>query len=179
MSEISEIGVRPALKPETSAEERTWAALAHFSTLLTLLVAVATLGIGGVVFAFVPLAIYLAYKDKSDYVAYHAAQALALQVLMTVGFLAAFLAGLLAIVVVWVVTALLIAILVGLILIPVALLITLVLTLALVFMPFVAGAFSLAAGIQTAGGADYEYPYIGRWVRDWLKRSSEQAAPAV
>ncbi len=165
--------------PATTSDERTWAALAHASTLLTLLVSMASAGIGGLLLVFLPLAIYLSYKDRSPYVAYHAAQAFALQVVGTAGFLVAILAAVVVLAAVWVVTALLSVILIGLILIPIALLLTLLLVFVLIAVPFVIGGFSIAATAQTANGVDYEYPYLGRWVRDWLARSGTPSAPAV
>lgn len=165
--------------PPTTSDERTWAALAHASTLLTLLASVASAGIGGLLLVFLPLVIYLSYKDKSPYVAYHAAQAFALQVVATVGFFAAILAVAIVLVVMWLITALLSVILIGLILIPITLLLTLLAVFILIAVPFVIGGFSIAATAQTANGVDYEYPYLGRWVRDWLARSSAPSAPAV
>jgi len=178
MSEFRVVEGRPS-HPVTTSDERTWAALAHISTLLTLLVGIASAGIGGLLLVFLPLAIYLSYKDRSPYVAYHAAQAFALQIVVTAGFLAAILAAVAVLVAVWLITALLIVILIGLILIPIALLLTLLVVFVLIAMPFVIGGFSIAATVQTANGVDYEYPYLGRWVRDWLARSGAPSAPAV
>ncbi len=162
-----------------TSEERTWAALAHASTLVTLLLALGTAGIGGLLFVFVPLAIYLIYKDKSEYIAFHAAQAFALQMLASVGFFVAIIAAVVVVVIAWVVTGLLSIILIGLVLIPVALLLTLALALALVVLPFVLGGFSLVATIQAGGGEEYRYPYLGQWIAAWLARSQAPARPAV
>ncbi len=169
----------PVIKPQTTSEERTWAALAHISTLITLLFALPSGGLGGVLFVFVPFVIYLAYKDKSRYVAYQAAQAFALQVIATAGYLLLILVGVIAIVLAWVITGLLTAILIGLILIPVALLITLIAVIAMVVVPFVLGGFSIVATVQTAHGDDYRYPYLGQWVADWLDKQPSESKPAV
>ncbi len=176
MSQLERI---PVVKPETTSEERTWAALAHISTVLTILVALGTAGIGGLLFVFLPLIVYLMYKDKSSYVAYHAAQAFALQVLAAIGFFGAILAVVFALVIVWVIIGLLSVILIGLILIPVGVLLTVVLVLALVAAPFVVMGFSIAATAQTASGINYRYPYVGQWVADWLARSMDEAPPMV
>ncbi len=167
------------LSSEVTSEERTWAALAHASTILTLLVSFGTAGVGGLLFVFVPFVIYLSYRDKSEYVAYHAAQAFALQVVGTLGFFLLVLASVLVIVVAWVVTAVLIVILIGLLLIPVALLITIVLVLLVVAFPFALGGFSIVATIETSAGKDYRYPYLGQWVAEWLERNTAGAKPAV
>ena len=58
-----------------SENERTWAALAHASTLLNL----AAPGIGGIVASLV---IYLSFKEKSTWVAFHALQATLFQLLL-------------------------------------------------------------------------------------------------
>ncbi len=179
MSNVQELQATAPVRPETTSEERTWAALAHASTLLTLVLAVGTAGIGGLLAVFVPLAIYLIYKDKSRFVAFHAAQAFALQIAGSVGFFVAIIASVIVIVLAWVITGLLSAILIGLILIPVALLLTLALVLALVAAPLVLGGFSLVAAIQTGSGDDYYYPYLGRWVADWLASTRTAAPPAV
>lgn len=179
MSEARVIEKAPGIKPETTSEERTWAVLAHLSTLLTLLISLGSAGIGGLIFVFVPFVIYLVYKDKSRYVAYHAAQAFAIQIAGTVGFFLAILAGVLAIVLMWVITGLLSAILVGLILIPVAIVLTVAIVIALVVYPFVLGVFAMIAAVQTGNGEDYRAPYLGEWVADWLARYENGLKPAV
>ncbi len=169
--------VIPAVGP--SAEERRWAAIAHASSLLTLLVSLATVGIGGVFFVLIPLAIYLSFRDKSEYVAFHAAQAVAIQLVGSVGLLLGLIAGALLVVLLWALVGLLSIILVGLVLIPVALVVTLALVLLALLAPFVLGGFSLVAAIQTGGGEDYDYPYIGRLVRSWLARTATPSTPQV
>ena len=56
---------------ETSAEERTWAMLAHLSVLLNLV----TGFLGGIA----AIIIYFIYKDRSRFVAYHAMQSFIFQ----------------------------------------------------------------------------------------------------
>lgn len=165
----------------TMARERTWAAIAHASSIVTLLLAFPTMGLGGLLTVWVPLAIYLVYKDKSDYVAFHAAQALALQVAGTAGYFVAIVAAIIAWTLAVVVVALLSVILIGLILVPVLLVLTLALLLGLLLAPFVLGGFALVAAVQTAGGESYHYPYLGRWVADRLARTRQrgQAPPVV
>jgi len=179
MTEIPEIERKASIKPTTTSQERTWAAIAHASGVLTLLFSLASAGVLGLFFAFVPLIIYFSYKDKSEYVAFQAAQASALQIVGSIGFFVAILAVTIALVVVWTVTGVLSVILIGLLLIPVALLLTIVLALALAAMPFVLGGFSLVAAVQTADGADYYYPYLGRYVADWLERTRTEPVPSV
>src|SRR5262245_2287069 len=65
--------VSPAPLPLSPADERVWAMLAHLSTLLNLVT-----GFLGPVAALV---IYLAYKDRSRYVAYQAFQSFVFQLI--------------------------------------------------------------------------------------------------
>lgn len=181
MSEELAIKSTGGIKPETTTEERTWAVLAHLSTLLTLIISLGTAGLGGLIFVFVPLVIYLVYKDKSRFIAYQSAQAFVIQVIGTLGLFIAILAVVLVIVLIWVITGVLSAILIGLILIPIAVIITVVLILALLAYPFVLSAFSIAAAVQTGSGEDYRSPYLGQWVADWLARyeAGSDTAPAA
>lgn len=179
MTEIPEIERSVSIKPVTTAQERTWAAVAHASGILTLLFSLASAGVLGLFFVFVPLIIYFSYKDRSEYVAFHAAQASALQIVGSIGFFVAILAVTVGLVIVWTITGVLSVILIGLLLIPVALLLTIVLALALAAMPFVLGGFSLVASVQTADGADYHYPYLGRYVAEWLERTRTEPIPSV
>lgn len=179
MSEISERAPKAIAVPTTTSEERTAAALTHASTLLTLLVGLPTAGIGGVIFVFLPYLVYLSYREKSGFVAFHAAQAFALQIVLTIGGFLALLVGVLIIVLAWVLTGVLSLILVGLILIPVALLLTLAIIAIWIGSPFVLGAFSFVGAIETAQGRDYHYPYLGQWVEDWLKSHNSTSVVAV
>lgn len=180
MSQIYDKAPAREVRTVPTGQERTWAAVAHASSLLTLLLAFPTMGLGGLLTVWIPLAIYVMYKDKSEYVAFHAAQAFALQMLGSVGYFIAILAAILAWGLAVAVVAMLSIIIIGLILIPVLVLLTIALVLALLAAPFALGGFSLVAAVQTAGGEDYHYPYVGRWVADWLARMRNGgAAPAV
>ena len=179
MSEIREIKLSQSPSVETTSEERTAAALAHASSILTILVSVLSLGLGGVIFAFIPFLIYLSYKDRSRFVAYHAAQAFALQLAETVGWFVAMIAFIVVFAVLAAVTALLSVILIGLILIPVDVLVAIAMVIVLISAPFVGMAFSLVSTVETANGRDYRYPYIGQWVEAWLARQEAESIPAV
>jgi uncharacterized Tic20 family protein len=179
MSEIRESKMIRTTSVETTSEERTAAALAHASTILTLLVSIASGGLGGVLFVFIPFLIYLSYKDRSRYVAFHAAQAFALQVIGTVGLFLSIIVGVLVIGIVWAIAILLTVILIGLILYPVAVLVTLAVITIWLGAPFVGMAFSLVGAVETANGRDYRYPYVGQWVEDWLKRQESESIPSV
>jgi uncharacterized Tic20 family protein len=125
---------RYPLQPLSPSDERTWAMLAHLSVLLNLVT-----GILGPVAALV---IYLAYKDRSRYVAYHAWQSFIFQLIWWVG------GGLLSVVVI------------GCCLMPIALLISMI--------PLAALVYGTIGAIQASQGQDFEYWLIGEWARNSL-----------
>jgi uncharacterized Tic20 family protein len=131
--------------PLTPSEERTWAMLAHLSILLNLVT-----GLLGPVGALI---IYLVYKDRSRYVAYHSLQSFIFQLIAWVG------GGILT-AVAWTITGVLSAILVGLLCIPIALVISLI--------PLGAIVYGIIGGIQCNQGQDFRYWLVGDWVRETL-----------
>ena len=128
-----------------TSDERTWACLAHLSILLNLIT-----GFLGILAALI---IYLIYRDRSRYVAYHALQSLIFQLVFWAG------AGLVA-AVLWVITIPLIFVLVGLCLLPAAILVT--------FVPVGAMVFGVIGAIKTNQGEDFKYWLVGSWVRGTL-----------
>lgn len=134
-----------AVLPLSPADERTWAMLAHFSILLNLF----TVFLG----TAAALIIYLVYKDRSRYVAYHSMQAFVFQLITFIG------AGLLA-VVAWAVSGMLAVVLVGCLCMPIALLISLV--------PVAALVYGVIGGIQCNQGLDFQYWLVGEWTRSIL-----------
>lgn len=135
----------PPPPPLSPSDERTWAMLAHLSVLLNLIT-----GFLGPVAALV---IYLAFKDRSRYVAYQSMQAFVFQMIWWVG------AGLLAIFA-WTISGLLAVILVGCLLMPLALLLTLI--------PVAALVYGVIGAVQCNQGEDFKYWLIGDWVRGTL-----------
>ena len=138
----------PAATPQplSPSDERTWAMLSHLSVLLNLVT-----GILGPVAAFI---IYVVFKDRSRYVAYHSMQSFVFQLIWWVG--AGALAG-----VVWAISGALTVVLIGLILMPLACLITL--------LPVAALVYGVVGAIQTSQGQDFRYWLIGDWVRGTLE----------
>jgi uncharacterized Tic20 family protein len=136
-----------------SENERTWAALAHASTLLNL----AAPGVGGIIASLV---IYLSYKERSTWVAFHALQATLFQLLQ-----------LAAIIIVggsWVIGFIFSFITIGfgaLIAVPV------------MFFTFFLGAVILLAGMiygiygafQVSQGKDFIYFWAGNWAAQIMK----------
>lgn len=132
--------------PLSEADERQWAMLAHLSILLNLVT-----GFLGVV---APLAIYMIYKDRSRYVAYHSLQSLIFQLVWWVG--GGFLIG-----AAWAITGILSAVLIGLLCIPIALVLSLI--------PLAALGYGIYGGVQVSQGRDFKYWLVGDWVRGTLR----------
>lgn len=126
----------------SESEERTLAVIAHLGIFLNLVT-----GLLGLV---VPLVIYLAYKDRSRYVAYQSLQALVFQLVFWVG------GGLLA-ALLWIIALPLSLVLVGLCLIPFALIASLI--------PLGAYVYAVFAAVDTGQHRDFQYWMIGDWVR--------------
>ncbi|MFU8771158.1 MAG: DUF4870 domain-containing protein [Anaerolineales bacterium] len=133
-------------QPLSPSDERTWAMLSHLSVLLNLVT-----GILGPVAAFI---IYLVFKDRSRYVAYHSMQSFIFQLIWWVG--AGALAG-----IAWAVSGALAVIVIGIILMPLACLFT--------FLPVAALVYGVVGAIQTSQGQDFRYWLIGDWVRGTLE----------
>lgn len=99
------------------------------------------------------LIIYLVYKDRSRYVAYHALQSFYFQLVFWVG------GGILASVA-WAISGVLSAILIGCLLMPVALLISLI--------PLGSLIYSIIGAVDCNSGRDFRYWWVGGWVRSTL-----------
>jgi uncharacterized Tic20 family protein len=136
----------PLPQPLSQSDERTWAMLAHLSTLLNLVT-----GFFGPIAALV---VYLIYKDRSRYVAYHSLQSALFQLIFWLG-------GGTIIGIAWAITGFLSTILIGLICIPFACVIT--------FLPLYALGMGVYAGVECSQGRDFKYWLIGDWVRGTLE----------
>lgn len=126
--------------PLSPADERTWAMLAHLSVLINLVT-----GFLGPVAALV---IYLVYKDRSRFVAFHSLQSLIFQLVAWIG------SGIVA-VILWTVGGILSMICIGVLIIPLAMLLSLI--------PLAALVYGVIAGIQTYQGVDFRYWLVGDW----------------
>jgi hypothetical protein len=134
--------------PLSPSDERTWAMLAHLSVLANLVT-----GFLGPVAALV---IYLIYKDRSRYVAYHSMQSFVFQLVWWVG--GGVLTG-----VAWAITGTLSVVLIGLLCIPFACLISL--------LPLGALIYGVIGAVQCNQGQDFRYWLVGDWVRGTLTGS--------
>ena len=151
-------------------EEMTWAAVAHVSILVTVLLGVVTGGLGAILGLAIPAVIWYVYRDKSEYVADQARQATIFQVAGVVGLLVLALAGVILLVVGWAVTAVLLIVLVGLILIPVMLIVTVLWPMALVLLPIIQLVYGCYAAAEAYNGRPFRY----RWIADLIDRYQAQ-----
>jgi len=131
--------------PLSPSDERTWAMLAHLSVLLNL--------VTGMLGPVAALIIYLVFKDRSRYVAYHSLQSLIFQLIAWVGGgvlvgIAAALAGVLS------------AVVIGLLCWPSV--------AVLALLPLAALVYGVIGGIQCSQGQDFRYWLVGDWVRGTL-----------
>lgn len=131
--------------PLSQSDERTWAMLAHLSVLVNLFT--------GVLGPVVALIIYLMFANRSKYVAYHAMQSFLFQLVVWYG-----------IGVMWGVVGLLSAVLIGVILIPFACVLTPFLLLGMAIAPI----YGIWGAVQTSQGQDFQYWWVGSWVRNIL-----------
>ncbi len=132
---------------DVSNDERTMAALAHGSIIFTLF----TGGVGGLIVALV---VWAVHRDKSEWVAHQALQALAFQLVATV-----------ITYVLWFITGILfflVSIIIGICLLPLAFIFVLV---AAAF-PLAATAYGLWGALETYRGRDFQYWLIADFVRE-------------
>jgi len=129
-------------EPLSSSDEHTWAMLAHLSVLANLVT-----GFLGPVAALV---IYLVFKDRSRYVAYHSMQSFVFQLIGWIG--GGALAG-----VAWAFTGITSIALIGLLCIPLSCVISLI--------PLGALIYGIIGAVQVSQGQDFRYWLVGDWVR--------------
>lgn len=134
-------------------EERTLSAIAHAAPILA---AVLTAGAAFPLMFLVPLALYFSYRDRSEFVAQNAMEALKAQLWATYGVIGLVIATVVVGVLAIVISAITI---VG---IPIALLLAILLPFALMFLgllPVLLLLFSVVAAWQAYHGKVYRYPY--------------------
>lgn len=132
-------------EPLSPSDEHTWAMLAHLSVLTNLVT-----GFLGPVAALV---IYLVFKDRSRFVAYHSMQSFVFQLIGWIG--GGALAG-----VAWAFTGITSIALIGLLCIPLSCVISLI--------PLGALVYGIIGAIQVSQGQDFRYWLVGDWVRTTL-----------
>ena len=152
-------------------EEMKWAALAHGSILVTLLLGIITGGLGAILGVAIPAVIWYMYRDRSDYVVDQARQATVFQLAGFVALLALIIGGTLLLVVGWSASAVLTVILIGLLLMPIMVVLTVLLVAAVVALPIVMVVYGCYAAAETHNGRPFRY----RWVTEMIDRYQAQA----
>ncbi len=168
--EVEEVVSAPAPHLGLTRQEMNWAAVAHASILVTLLLGISTGGLGAIVGVVIPAIIWYAYRDRSEYVTEQARQATMFQLAGVLGWLALVILGTILVVVGWLVAGVLTIILVGLLLMPVMLIVTLLLVVAAVGMPIAQAVWGCYAAAETYNGRPFRY----RWVADAIDRYQAQ-----
>lgn len=154
-----------------SREEMTWAAMAHGSILLTLLLGVLSGGIAAILGPIVPAIIWYVHRDKSEYVVEQARQATVFQLVGLLGLLALVLVGAILVAAGWVVSAALVIVLIGVLLLVVMTIVTLVWAAGLVALPIALVVYGGYAAVEAYNGRPFRY----RWVADMIDRYQAQA----
>jgi uncharacterized Tic20 family protein len=158
--------LRPSsVNATTSEEERTWAAVAHGSALLTLILGLSTGGLAALLTLFIPLGIYFMYRQRSEYVANQALQSFAMQVLCTVGVVFTAVALALAATLVTLILAITI---VGIIAIPFLWLAVALVFVALMALPLGMGILGTLGAFEAWQGRLFRYPYIANWIDEQM-----------
>jgi uncharacterized Tic20 family protein len=149
---------------QVSDNEKLWAALAHASSLLTIGMLVATAGVGSLVTLIIPLAIYLVYREKSEFVAYHALQAFVAQAIASIGVMVMLLAGAIVFGMLLLISVVLMLVVIGFVMLPMVLILGVVALGGVLMLPLVILVLSMIAAIEAWDGRYYKYPWIGDWV---------------
>jgi len=147
-----------------TGNERAWAALAHASVLLTFALGLLSGGVAVVVGALAPLLIWLVFRDRSRFVAFHAMQATLFQLASLAAWVVLLVVGLAVLIPVWILNILLLVVLVGFLLLPLTLVLTVALPAALVVLPFASLVYGLYGGFEVYAGRPFRYWRIGDWL---------------
>jgi uncharacterized Tic20 family protein len=163
-----------------TSNERIWAALAHATVLLTFILGVASGGLAVIVAALLPLVIWLAFRDRSRFVAFHAMQATVFQLGSLAAWIALLIVGAAILIPAWIVTALLLVVLIGFLLLPLTLVLTIALPAALIVLPMATLVYGLYAAIEVYAGREFRYWLVADWIeqRGVKSPSTELAAQA-
>jgi uncharacterized Tic20 family protein len=131
--------------PVSQSDERTLAALAHLSVLLTLCT--------GWIGMLAALIVYLVYRERSKYIEFHALQSLLFQV-------SAWILPTAIVIVLWITSFLLLLCFgLGLLLMPFAILASLMLAV----VPLAAAIYGIIGAVECGYGRDFRYWVVGAW----------------
>jgi uncharacterized Tic20 family protein len=152
-------------------EETRWAAIAHASVLVTLVLGIATGGLAAILGPIIPALIWYGYREKSNYVMEQARQATIFQLVGVIGLFALALVGALAVAIGWTVSAVLLIVLVGILLMLIMLVVTLLWGAALVALPIVQVVYGCYAALEAYNGRPFRY----WWIADLIDRYETQS----
>ena len=169
-TEVQVSTVAPAARLGLTRQEMNWAAAAHASILISLLLGLATGGVGALLGPIIPAIIWYAHRDKSAYVTEQARQATIFQLAGLAALLALAIGGALLVVVGWTVSAVLVIVLVGLLLLPVMLVVSLLWVVAVVALPIVQVVYGCYAALEAYNGRRFRY----WWIADLIDRYQAQ-----
>ncbi|MBN1657947.1 MAG: DUF4870 domain-containing protein [Anaerolineae bacterium] len=151
--------------------EMSWAAVAHGSILITLLLGLSSGGILAILGPIIPAIIWYAHRDESKYVTDQARQATIFQLAGIVALLALAIIGSLIVGVGWAVSAILVIVLIGLLLLPIMLVVTLLWVVGVVALPIVQVVYGCYATLEAYNGRPFRY----WWIADMIDRYQTQA----
>lgn len=146
--------------------ERAWAAVAHASAVLTLVIGLSTGGVGALFGLLVPITIYLVFNEKSRFIRFHALQSTAWQGASILGVLLATVVAGAVVALTWITVGILSFVLVGVALIPGAILLSIIAAAIVPVLPVLLTVYSVIASYQAYNGDWFEYRYVGEAVRD-------------
>lgn len=163
---VSRIDWRMSSNPAAglSDDERLWASIAHLSFLLTGITAIVTEGWAVLAMMFVPLAIYFIFREKSDFIAFHALQAFAAQIIGTIGWAVMLAIGSVVFSIAIAVAGVASVILIGIPFVIVFSILFVVFVLAMLLLPVAIFIMSLVAAGNTYNSRDFRYPVIAQWI---------------
>jgi len=156
-AELQAVASVPAARLGLTRKEMNWAAAAHASILLSLILGMATGGVGALLGPIVPGLIWYAHRDKSAYVTEQARQATIFQLAGLAALLALTVVGALLVAVGWTLSAILVVVLVGLILLPLMLVVTLLWVVAIVALPIAQVVYGCYAALEAYNGKPFRY----------------------
>lgn len=151
-------------------EDLTWAAVAHASILVTLILGMVSGGLIAVVGALIPAIIWYANRAKSEYVVDQARQAFLFQIAGFVALLVLAILGSVFVALGWVVSALLAIVLIGLLLIPIMLVVTLSMAAAFVALPIGQVVYGCYAALEAYNGRPFRYWLIADLIDRYQKQ---------
>jgi uncharacterized Tic20 family protein len=152
-------------------EEMTWAALAHASILVTLLLGLASGGLAAILGPIIPAIIWYVHRDKSEYVVDQARQATIFQLAGIVALLALAVVGAVLVALGWGVSAVLVIVLIGLLLLPVMVIVTLLWIVGIVALPIGMVVYGCFASLETHNGRPFRYWLIADLIDRYLAQT--------